>query len=118
MRARRVRRTKLLLFVPCAVAFALLGFILNDVGMLASESNQYIFIIFFGVCSLAFMLWNYKVPCPRCGWNINQRKPEVLLHATSVPSLCPNCSLDLERVYVAERYTVALDPAGALDGEQ
>ena len=41
-------------------------------------------------------LWNYKVPCPRCGWNIYLLKTSIPVLATYMPPSCPNCGLDLE----------------------
>jgi predicted RNA-binding Zn-ribbon protein involved in translation (DUF1610 family) len=66
-----------------------------------------VFFVGLWVCSFfGFVIWmtlsKNTVLCPRCGWNIFYRKP-MPLTAVTVPSICPNCGLDLEHPHVMER---------------
>jgi hypothetical protein len=79
------------------------------VGVLRLDSYRPILIslIAIWVCSwFAFMIWNalqYNyVPCPRCRSNIFLRKSIIPMMVFNIPSVCPNCGLDLEHPYSPE----------------
>jgi len=94
--ARRHRRQRLLLFVPIVLAVALAFFVLQKVYHRIPQGGALgvAIVAIIATCSLGF--WGFSVRCPRCGWNVNLRKSTMPQLAAVVPSVCPNCGLDLE----------------------
>jgi hypothetical protein len=96
-RARRYRRLRLFLLIPFSIVFIVSALIGDATGLFTSQLAQMLFCIVFGTAILVLGAWNRRVLCPRCGWNIYFRKTNFPLLATTIPSSCPNCGLDLER---------------------
>jgi hypothetical protein len=93
-RARRLRRLKIAYGSLWALLFGGLAIPLEKWGLFSSVLGQILYVAFFLTTTLAWGLWNRKVACPRCGWNIYM-KPNSLIMAVEIPSTCPNCGLDL-----------------------
>lgn len=104
--ARRMRYKSLifgsLIIILFGITLAIASEVINldsDRGVLFSITALF-FCLFF-----AFMIWNalrYNyVPCPRYGWNIFFQKTQAMM-AFNIPSICPNCGLDLEHRYSPE----------------
>ena len=102
VRARRLRRVKWLLFIVYAVIFVGTALVADNACMFAHKAVQVVFIVFYLIAIIVLGLWKGSAHCPRCGWNIYLRKTSVPVLAASIPSSCPNCGLDLEKVYDGE----------------
>ena len=101
-RARRYRSLKIMLSFVAALSITGVAAIFE---MLSLESRflQISCITILATCWLVcFGLWKQFAPCPRCGWDLYMQKEGYPFMATSIPSMCPGCHLDLEHPYRRE----------------
>lgn len=59
-------------------------------------------VVILGIAGLVSFIavgaaWRFNEPCPSCGWNLNQSKEPSGWPVAFVPSICPNCGMDLEK---------------------
>jgi hypothetical protein len=97
--ARYFRRLKLILLIPYLAAFVVVALIFDYFGWFTHKSVQVLFSVISLLCTLLYGLWKSNMPCPRCGWNIYLKKSNFPFIMSPVPSSCPNCGLDLEKIY-------------------
>ena len=97
-RARRVRLYKAMAATLAVLICIGVTIVLDKIGILANRKAQLFyavswFLLFIGF-TIAMAKWKNTF-CPRCGWDINFKKPMPAM-ALFVPSSCPNCGLNLE----------------------
>jgi hypothetical protein len=98
VRARRYFRLKLAAVYLWAAVLIGVAVLFESLGLLSDIFSQVLFFIVFATSAIVLgVAWKFSVPCPRCGWNIYLTNKPWLRPAVRVPSLCPNCGLDLER---------------------
>ena len=73
-----------------------------QLGLLYHKLFQAVYAVTIASLFIGIGIWmgvrKNTVLCPRCGWNVFFKKPMPMV-ATVIPSVCPNCGLDLENRY-------------------
>jgi hypothetical protein len=82
-----------------AILLVIFAAIADSFGLLSAKFVQILFMIIALASTMAWGFWRFSAPCPRCGWNLYFKKPEFPMMAVTIPSICPNCGLDLEKPY-------------------
>lgn len=97
VKLRRALRIRLLSLISLMLLFVGSALVIDHYGVFRHTAAQVIFAAVFAGSILALGLWKSRAPCPNCGWNIRFRKTSFPMVAAQVPSVCPNCGLDLEK---------------------
>jgi hypothetical protein len=95
-RARRLRRLKFMFVYLWIFFLGALALVMDKFDLFSSKFVQVLFGIGGMVSVIAWAFWKISVPCPRCGWNLYLSKERFPAGVIYVPSICPNCGLDLE----------------------
>jgi hypothetical protein len=99
-KARRLRLLNALTGFSFVVVAMVVTVAFDKRGLLPSKNSQLIYTIMWFGLFIAMGIWMAKrkgVVCPRCGWNISFKKSTPAI-AFWIPSSCPNCGYDLEKV--------------------
>jgi predicted RNA-binding Zn-ribbon protein involved in translation (DUF1610 family) len=105
-KARRIRRQRWLIGSLLMAILLAASIVTGQFNLFSYKLYRVFFVALWVGSFFGFVIWmtlsKSTALCPRCGWNIFYRKP-MPLTAINVPSVCPNCGLDLEHPYVKGR---------------